>query len=151
MAQLSKRRINPIIDERLSEVLWSTLTKLRSPEEAEDFCRDLLSPTEIIMLKKRVGIALMLLKGESYEVISDTLKVSTTTVMSVNQWINGGSGGYQKIIDRIKNDEKLESLFLSIDEVLSKIFPPRRGTNWSNELSKRWHERTRRRKQIKNV
>jgi uncharacterized protein YerC len=148
MAQLSKKILDKEIEARLFEVFFRGISQLRNSVEAELFLTDFLSPTEKVMLAKRLGIALLLTKGESYAVISDTLKVSTTTVMLVNQWLKGGKGGYQKVLKRVLKDEQWEKLWHKLETFISEITLPRRGSNWSKARKEEWRKRRKREKQL---
>lgn len=148
MAQLSKKQLHQDIEERLFEILWSSLTSLPSKTEAERFFTDLLSPTEKMMVAKRLGIALMLSKKKTYSSIVETLKVSTTTITMVNHWLKGGNGGYEQIVNRIRTNEEWESLWSSIDEFIARITIVRPGTDWSKAKSREWAGRAKRKRKL---
>ncbi len=62
MGRISKRRIDPEIEERIFEIFWDYLASLRNPEDINEFLASLLSYTEQVMLSKRLAIALLLAK-----------------------------------------------------------------------------------------
>ncbi|OGE19277.1 hypothetical protein A3J19_00145 [Candidatus Daviesbacteria bacterium RIFCSPLOWO2_02_FULL_41_8] len=126
MGRVSRRRIDPEIEERIFEVFWDYLATLRKPEEINEFLVSLLSFTEQVMLSKRLAIALLLAKGYLYRDIDETLKVSTSTVGTVHKQILVGAPGYKKAVERILKREKMNNLFNSLDEILIKFSGPKR-------------------------
>lgn len=112
--------------------LWNSLTLIESRDEAIAFLKELLTPTEIRMLAKRIQIAKMLLEGYKYQEIIPHVRVTPGTISQVNNQLLYGNGGYQKIIDRLikiefKKQGKLEGK--------KSIFDPgpyagRRTTEW---------------------
>src|SRR3989344_3936430 len=126
MGRVSRRRIDPEIEERIFEVFWDYLATLRKPEEINEFLVSLLSFTEQVMLSKRLAIAVLLAKGYNYRDIDETLKVSTSTVGTVHKQILVGAPGYKKAIDKILKREKIEKLVNNLDEILIKLPSPKR-------------------------
>lgn len=64
-------------------------------------------------MAKRIQIAKMLLEGYKYADIRNFARVTDNTISSVNNQLQFGDGGYQKIIERLikieqKRQEKLE-------------------------------------------
>lgn len=84
---------------------------IRAEDEAENLISDFFTPTERIMLSKRLGIALLLEKGYEYRTIIDTLKVSFPTIASVNMARVYGKDGYRKFIRKIVRDDSINRLF----------------------------------------
>ena len=126
MPQVSKRFLDRDIEEKLFELFWEVIGDLRSQREIKQFLKDLLTPTEEIVLSKRIAIALMLLKGYDYRSIDETLKVSTTTVGRVALWLKHEGEGYRKVLTRVIRREKMSEFWERIDWGLSKVFPPYR-------------------------
>lgn len=93
--------------------LWNIITLIENRNETTDFFKALLTPTEIRMMAKRVQIAKMLLKGYKYEDIRNFVRVTDSTISSVNNQLQFGNRGYIKTIERlikieIKQQERLE-------------------------------------------
>lgn len=87
--------------------LWNIFSLIESREETIIFLKELLTPTEIRMLAKRIQIAKMLLEGYKYDDIIPHVRVTTGTISSVNNQLQFGDGGYIKIIERlIKIEQK---------------------------------------------
>lgn len=120
MPQVSKYPISKVVVERIFDVFIKTLVSVRNKNEADNFADDLFSPTEKIMLAKRIAIAFLLLKKYQYRKISKILRVSLNTIASVNLSLKYGKEGYRKILERIAKEENLEEFFgKTIEKLLS--------------------------------
>ncbi len=127
MGQVSKYPISKNIADRIFEIFLTTFVRIRDEQEADQFVSDLLTPTEKIMLAKRLAIAFLLAKDYDYRAIKYILKVSSGTISSVNLAIQHGSEGYKKVIEKILREESLIKLldnavikFLSAPAALEK-------------------------------
>lgn len=118
MAQISKYPIAKHIVDRIFEIFLKTFVEIKSREEADQFISDFLTPTEKIMLAKRLTIALLLEKGYDYRTIRQLIRVSAPTIASVNVARQYGSKGYNKLITRILRDEKFINL---LDDAVVKL------------------------------
>lgn len=70
--------------------LFEVISNLKSKKESIDFFIGLLSPSEALMLARRMQIAQMLLRGENYELIRKALRVSNQTITKTDQWLHSG-------------------------------------------------------------
>lgn len=133
MPQVSRFPLSPEIKARVMEVFYQVLADLRSPKEAEKFLDDLLTPTELTMLPKRLAIGILLAKEYDYRAISWILKVSAATVAKVAAWLKAGEGKYfKKVIERVLAREKLEEFLENVTNVYKQLVPravydPREG------------------------
>ena len=118
MTQVSKYPISKKVADRIFEVFLKTLVEIKSNKEADEFISDLLTPTEKIMLAKRLAIAFLLEKGYDYRTIQKIIRVSAPTITSVNTARKYGSEGYKKLVAKIIREEKLISFF---DETVEKL------------------------------
>ncbi len=126
MPQVSKRVLQKDIEVRIYDLFWKSMASCSQAEKMEQFMHDLLSPIERTMLAKRLGIAVMLAKGFTYEEIKETLKVSQTTIAKVAYFLNHGDQGYQKIVQSILRKEHTEQLVDAIGTLLIKAAGPAR-------------------------
>lgn len=85
---------------------WNAVTLIEDRQEAIIFIKDLLTPTEIRMLAKRLQIADMLAKGYKYEDIRNYVKVTDQTIASVNNKLNFGEDGLIKILQKLEKIEE---------------------------------------------
>lgn len=126
MTKVSKRIIDRNLEDYIFKNFVKTISKLKEQTEIQNFFHDLLSPTERVMIIKRLAIAVMLKKGYTYDQIDHTLKVSRPTIMNVSYFLkHGQKGGYQKAIDEILKGQRKEALFDKIEEILLSLSPPK--------------------------
>lgn len=121
MAQVSRRFIKPEVQERIISLFLASIVLTGSKDAAANFIDDLLTPTEKIVLAKRLSIAYMLIEGYDYDVISDTLKVSRPTIGSVSIWLKLRGKGVRALISKIKRSESLRSIWHGIVESMADI------------------------------
>lgn len=145
MSKVSRRLLDKELEDRIFEVFLKTIVNIKTVAEAKNFIEDLLSPTEKIMLVKRLAIAVLLTKGNTYEYIDHTLKVSRATIMNVSLWLKHGKSGYRKAVEKIIQTQNKEELLDKIEEILLRLSPPKRFGNAAFEKkSKRGKELVRR-------
>lgn len=89
---------------KLLDEFWTMIALLETKEDVKNFFKDLLSQTEAIMLARRIQIAKYLLEGLNYEEIREKLKTSYATISTVHRWLQGGFGGYEKLIPKLKKE-----------------------------------------------
>lgn len=85
---------------------WDAITLIEDRAEAIAFLKDLLTPTEVRMLAKRLQIADMLAKGYKYEDIKNHVRVTVQTISHVNNKLNYGDDGLIKILQRLEKIDK---------------------------------------------
>lgn len=100
MAQISKRYLSLAVQNKISETLLEAISGVKGRKDTALFVNDLLTPTERVVLAKRLAIAVFLLKGWGYESIQDFLKVSSVTVGKVSLVVKQNQG-YRKVVDKM--------------------------------------------------
>lgn len=118
--QLSNNPLNKNIEKQLSEMMYGILAELSTPEDVKMVMNDVLTEGERMAILKRLGIAVYLDKGRSYEDIKNNIKVSSATIASVAE--NLGNSGWQEMIRRIKADEWASDWTEKISQRVKKIF-----------------------------
>lgn len=118
MTQVSKYPISKEVADRIFDLFLKTFVEIKNKSDADEFISDLLTPTEKIMLAKRLAIAFMLEKGYDYRTIQRILRVSSPTITSVNIARQYGSEGYKKLVKKIMAEEQLVDFF---EEAVGKI------------------------------
>lgn len=121
MTQVSKYPIRNVIYERILEIFLKTLTKIDSKTEAQQFIKDFLTPTERIMLSKRLAIAFLLEKDYDFRTISEMLRVSMSTVARVNLMRKYGGRGYQRMIRKLLREEKVKDFLIKAGEAITGV------------------------------
>lgn len=141
MAQVSKRFLQKKVEERILDLFWTSLSALSTKEEVALFLDDLFTPTEKLMLSKRLAIAFMLMKGYDYASINERLKVSDPTIWNVKISLVHRGKGYKMAIQNIMGREKWEKFWQDLDHFFEQLLPPRPGTNWKEARRKQWEKR----------
>ena len=145
MTKISKYLVNKEVEKRMFEVFWQTIADLKDPMSVEAFFQELLTPTEKVMLAKRLAISILLTKKYSYEQIVDVLKVSQATIGSIARWLKTEGVAFQKAINIILKKEKQEEFWDNLEQFLSELIPPSRGTDW-REARREQYEKLRQRR-----
>ena len=127
MTQVSRHFMNPEVEKRVYEVFIESVKNTKTPGEVMDFLNDLLSPSEKIMMAKRVAIAFLLLQDKyTYDQISRTIKVSRGTIAKIHATFALQGKGYKKILGDILKRKDAKS---AISELLDIMTPlPPKGT-----------------------
>lgn len=138
MSQVSKRSINKKVQDKIFDLFILCLVFSDNKETANLLTNDLFTPTERIMLSKRISIAYMLFQGYDYDSISQVLKVSRTTIGKVSYWLKEKGKGFRQIIEKIKRKEKVKRLLDDIHESFLDILTSSKGQKWSDRKKDLW-------------
>ncbi len=141
MTQVSRRYLPPKVSRQIFDIFLSILTSLPSPNVTSHFIEDLLSPTEQIMLGKRLAIAYMMRKGYTQRQICNILKVSLATVSKVSLRLKVENNGFTIVIDRMLRVQRVSDFFGKLDEKIDHLLPPK-GANWSAHYARNNQERS---------
>ena len=95
--KLSKGEID-----KLFYQLCMAISGTKTPHEAAEFLRDLISYQEAEMIAKRLKIAELLLENNTYYEIRDQLGVGYGTVARVQEWLVSSGEGYRKAVMKSK-------------------------------------------------
>ncbi|MBI4037551.1 hypothetical protein HY382_00725 [Candidatus Curtissbacteria bacterium] len=123
MSQVSKYPLSKTTKQRLFLLFWESISNLTNSQKAEEFFNDLLTPTEKIMLSKRLAIAIMLIKGYDYATIRSTIKVSPSTIGSISTWLKLSGSGYRKTVEKLLKRERVEKIAANINTAIEIIKP----------------------------
>jgi uncharacterized protein YerC len=83
----------------VGEVLDS-VTQLRNKNDVIDFLIGLLTPSEMLMVARRVHIARRILEGKTYIEICEEMGVGNGTIRGVEKWMRRGDKKRQDCITR---------------------------------------------------
>lgn len=81
------------------DALFSTILKLETLEECYDFFEDLCTINEIVDMKDRFKVALLLKEGQTYEQIEKQTGMSSATISRINRCLQYGQG-YQNAFNK---------------------------------------------------
>jgi len=121
MTQISKYPISTAVYNRILEIFFKSLAEVKMDEESRQFIRDFLTPTEQIMLAKRLAIAFLLEKEYDFRTVVKILRVSLTTVARVNLMRKYGGQGYQKMVKKLLSEEAIKDFLLKVGEALTGV------------------------------
>ena len=85
--------------------LFDAILSLKTREECYMFFEDLCTINEIISLSQRLSVAKKLDEGKTFSVITAETGASSATIGRVNKCLSYGTGGYRKVLDKIKAKE----------------------------------------------
>ena len=128
MPHVSRHVPEKKIADKIYTELLNHITAKGSEKDRALLCSDLLTPTERIMLAKRLAIICMLGEGYPFEEIQEVLRVSPSTVGRL--WSAMQNGKYTQII-RIIRKRKLSNSIVGFIETLLSIPRPRHGSRWT--------------------
>ena len=127
MPHVSKKKLKKKIFIKIGEQLSDTIAKANSARELRWVFKELITPTERIMLAKRLAIMLMLEKGYSFNIIQRTLKVTPQTI--VRFWKITKQSSYKPVIKEISANKTKSSFWQELEELILLGMPPR-GRQW---------------------
>ena len=90
-----------------TDMLVKALISLENEEECYRLMEDLLTMREIRDLSQRLEVAGLLREKVTYNEIVERTGVSTATIGRVNRALTYGTGGYEMILDRLKEEENI--------------------------------------------
>lgn len=117
MAQISKYRLSEKEEAEIKSLLNQIFAALYDRQDVADFLGEFLTPTERIVLSKRIAIALLLKKNFQYEAVMRLLKVSAPTVADVSLKLKYAGQGYHRILDKILKEKSINQFFSKIEDV----------------------------------
>jgi uncharacterized protein YerC len=142
MTQVSKIPLRKEIEKRMYDVFLDSIAMVHTRSQVQKLLMDWLSPTEKVMLAKRLSIALLLTKQYNQRQIAKLLHVGLETVNKVNKVLTHGDGGYMMVLSVFLKQEKQEAFWEKIDDARADIFPPRHR-DWSKWRKERWENKMR--------
>ena len=86
--------------------LYSAILKLQTVEECYDFFTDLCTFSELKAMEQRFEVAKLLNEGMIYNDILERTGASSATISRVNRSLIYGNGGYESVLEKMKEKEK---------------------------------------------
>ena len=86
--------------------LYRAITMIENENEMEAFLTDLCTIKELQDMAQRLSAAKMLKNGENYLNIASEIGISTATISRVSRALNYGTGGYDMVLEKLKEDAK---------------------------------------------
>lgn len=91
-----------------TDELFKSILMLDNVEECYQYFEDLCTVKEIRDLGQRLEVARRLASGSSYQQAGEATGASTATIGRVKRCLNYGTGGYQMILERLKDGEQAD-------------------------------------------
>lgn len=128
MSQVSKKYIKQEKLNKIFSLFFDLVTSVKNKNEADITISELLTPTEKVMLAKRITCFYLILKDIPNREIADLLKLSTSTVCYLKHTLNNLIL-LKKFLSKRLFSEKIQNIFI---DILTDIFygMPRKGANW---------------------
>ena len=118
MARISKRPIDEKLLTKIYKLFYEVFSRYDSQEDFLSIIDDILSPTEKIMLAKRLAIIYLLIKKADHRDITDTLKVSSATVVFYSSTFYKRNS---RVVNIINNMLKKENVLNFLDDFFADI------------------------------
>ena len=89
--------------------LYSAILKLQTVEECYDFFTDLCTFSELKAMEQRFELAKLLNDGLIYNDILEKTGASSATISRVNRSLIYGNGGYESVLEKMREQEEKEA------------------------------------------
>ena len=97
MAKVDFRRLGRQEQEALEQELWQSIDAIKRRADLEGFLRDLFTPSEIVMLARRIRIAKQCRKGATIGQVCQELHVGQATAQAVDKWLRSEYKDYRAV------------------------------------------------------
>lgn len=113
MSKVRTCDISPNERYRILGEFFEIVANLKNKKDTIDFFVGLLTPSESLMLARRIQVAKLIIANESYDEIRRKLKVGFTTIYATDRWLNGEDDRYcewiKKLISKYAKIEQKET------------------------------------------
>ena len=103
MARVAKTKI---AQKEKNDLLYRAILKLENEEECYRFFQDLCTISELRAMEQRFEVATLLDEDMIYSEILEKTGASSATISRVNRSLINGAGGYNSILEKMKEDKK---------------------------------------------
>lgn len=127
MVNVSKQVLSKNNLQKINDLFLTHITRIGDSNRSRKLINELLTPAEKLQLAKRLSIVVMLEWGYTPTQIQHVLKVSRTTIGSVEDKIAKGS--YAETIEEIKRSRKGD-LWVALEKILRAGMPSQGKGRW---------------------
>ena len=92
-----------------SDRLYKAILTLETEEECYNFFQDLCTIPELRSMEQRYEVATLLNNGLIYNDILERTGASSATISRVNRSLIYGAGGYESVLEKMKDLEEREA------------------------------------------
>ena len=117
MPHVSKKRLDKRQEKELIRNFELVLTKISNDSQMHDFLGSLLTPTEKVMLAKRLAIVVLLKEEIPQASVVSALNVTQATVSRMQLFLESRGGGYEIALNKLAK----EKAFVEFKKLLLKI------------------------------
>lgn len=110
MPHISRIKLDKQAEAKLIESLELVLSKISSQESTHSFLMALLTPTERLMLAKRLAAVILIREGLSHQQISNTLHLTRMTISKLELYFEARGKGYEIAFKVLENEKLMKEL-----------------------------------------
>ncbi|MDE2079457.1 MAG: hypothetical protein KGI73_03660 [Patescibacteria group bacterium] len=102
-----KKKAHDLSEKELIEtldILYTAAGTVRGRKAMKLFLRDLLTPSERVMLGRRIWIARLLIAGDTCSDIEKRLKVGRATIYRVDRWLKDQFPGFEQAVGKMEDE-----------------------------------------------
>lgn len=101
MTKVSRKQLDPQTKTKITGDFWRTVAKLKNAQEAKIFLRQMLTPTEVIMLSKRLVLLKDLRRKPPYNELKERYCVTDITIAKMANILHTAQKSFLKILSRL--------------------------------------------------
>lgn len=117
MTKVSRIPLRSDVWDRIFRLFIDTTADLKDKVLLTSFIDDLYSPTEKIMLAKRLAAAVLLAKGHNYQSIGRVLRISSPTIAKISLKIKYTEGGLKTVVGKILSKQSAQIFWKEIEDM----------------------------------
>lgn len=118
MPHLSRYKLSKKTERELIKNLELVLAKLTKEEEMRGFLLSFLTPTERLMLAKRLAIAVLLKENFPDSHIASTLHVTRETVSRIQLILEARGEGYESALRKLRSEKIFQEFKTSLVDLV---------------------------------
>ena len=97
--------MSKFLEKESSDTLYRAIVSLQDVDECRRFFQDLCTVSELKAMEQRMEVAMLLDQGLIYSEILERTGASSATISRVNRSLLNGAGGYENVLERMKEQE----------------------------------------------
>ena len=131
MAQVSKRKLDENKLKKIFDLFFDLIVEIKNRKQGEMLLNEILTPTEQIMVAKRVAAFYLFTKEIKPNKIAEILKVSRSTVFYY-KYLFDNSQSIKGFLSKRANFDKVKRI---LKDVFVDLYygGPKKGSNWSQQ------------------
>lgn len=97
--------MSKFLEKESSDTLYRAIVSLQDVDECRRFFQDLCTVSELKAMEQRMEVAMLLDQGLIYSDILERTGASSATISRVNRSLIYGNGGYESVLEKMKEKE----------------------------------------------